>query len=140
MLAGTLGDRTVDLISVFEAVGARHTGRINEETFTQLENCACPGVGSCAGMFTASSMNCLSEALGLALPGSGTLPAVSAARMRLAKEAGMKVMALMEKDIRPRGHSIPEKVRAKQKIRKLNGLPTSGPSIFKEWFMACLGT
>jgi dihydroxy-acid dehydratase len=102
MLAGTLGDRAIDLISVFEAVGARHAGKISEEAFTQLENCACPGVGSCAGMFTANSMNCLSEALGLALPGNGTYPAVSAARMRLAKEAGIKVMPLIEKNIRPR--------------------------------------
>ena len=68
----------------------------------ELEDCACPGCGSCAGMFTANSMNCLSEALGMALPGNGTIPAVMAARIRLAKTAGMKIMELWKKNIRPR--------------------------------------
>ncbi|MBN2060189.1 MAG: dihydroxy-acid dehydratase, partial [Deltaproteobacteria bacterium] len=102
MLAGNIGEKPVDLISVFEGVGARASGKITEEEFLELENRACPGVGSCSGMFTANSMNCLSEALGLALPGNGTIPAVSGARMRLAKEAGKSIMGLVEKDIKPR--------------------------------------
>jgi dihydroxy-acid dehydratase len=101
MLAGNIGERAVDLISVFEGVGARQAGKISEEDLLELENNACPGAGSCSGMYTANSMNCLSEALGLALPGNGTIPAVSAARLRLAKEAGKKIMELVERDIKP---------------------------------------
>lgn len=102
MLAGNIGKRDVDLISVFEGVGARQAGKISEDEILELENNACPGVGSCSGMYTANSMNCLSEALGLALPGNGTIPAVSAARLRLAKEAGKRIMGLVERDIKPR--------------------------------------
>ena len=102
MLAGNMGDRSIDLISVFEGVGAKASGKITDEEFGELEDRACPGVGSCSGMYTANSMNCLSEALGLALPGNGTIPAVSAARQRLAKEAGKSIMNLVERDIRPR--------------------------------------
>jgi hypothetical protein len=92
----------VDLISVFEGVGALKAGQISEERLTELEDCACPGCGSCAGMFTANSMNCLTEALGLGLPGNGTIPAVTAARIRLAKAAGMKAVEIVRQDIRPR--------------------------------------
>ncbi|MBN1850806.1 MAG: dihydroxy-acid dehydratase [Deltaproteobacteria bacterium] len=102
MLAGRLGDRALDVISVFEAVGARASGKITDEELAVIEENACPGSGSCSGMFTANSMNCLSEALGLALPGNGTIPAVTAGRIRLAREAGKKVMYLVEKDIKPR--------------------------------------
>ncbi len=102
MLAGRFQGREVDLISVFEGVGAVKAGRMSEEELKELAECACPGCGSCAGMFTANSMNCLSEALGLALPGNGTIPAVAAARVRLAKEAGMRIMDLVEKQITPR--------------------------------------
>jgi dihydroxy-acid dehydratase len=102
MLAGNLEGKAIDLVNVFEAVGAMYTGRITNDAFLKLENAACPGVGSCSGMFTANSMNCLSEALGLSLPGNGTIPAVSAARLRLAKNAGMKIMELVEKDIKPK--------------------------------------
>lgn len=102
MLAGRIGARSVDLISVFEGVGARKTEKITEEELNQLEDCACPGVGSCSGMFTANSMNCLSEALGLALPGNGTIPAVYAERIRLAKEAGKKIIDLVKNNIKPR--------------------------------------
>jgi dihydroxy-acid dehydratase len=102
MLAGRLGSREIDLITVFEGVGAVKAGRMTEAELAELENCACPGCGSCAGMFTANSMNCLSEALGLALPGNGTIPAVDAARYRLAKIAGMKIMELVAKNITPR--------------------------------------
>ncbi len=102
MLAGCVEGRAVDLVTVFEAVGARHRGTLTEEAFRDLEDRACPGAGSCSGMFTANSMNCLSEVLGLALPGNGTFPAVSSARRRLAKEAGMRVLSLVKDDVRPR--------------------------------------
>ena len=102
MLAGKLQDRQVDLISVFEGVGSVKAGKMSAAGLKQLEDCACPGCGSCSGMFTANSMNCVTEALGLGLPGNGTIPAVAAARLRLAKQAGMKVMELLKKNIRPR--------------------------------------
>jgi dihydroxy-acid dehydratase len=102
MLAGRYQGKEVDLISVFEGVGALKAGKICEDELKDLAECACPGCGSCAGMFTANSMNCLSEALGLALPGNGTIPAVHAARFRLAKEAGFKIMDLVNRQILPR--------------------------------------
>ena len=102
MLAGRVNGKPVDLISVFEGVGALKAGRMSEEELEELEDRACPGCGSCAGMFTANSMNCLAEALGLALPGNGTIPAVTAARVRLAKEAGSRIMDLVSKDLKPR--------------------------------------
>ncbi|HPS82510.1 MAG TPA: dihydroxy-acid dehydratase, partial [Candidatus Limiplasma sp.] len=89
-----------DLNSAFEAVGAYMAGKIGPEALACVENEACPTCGSCSGMFTANSMNCLTEAVGLALPGNGTLPAPYSARIRLAKEAGVQVMALLEKNIR----------------------------------------
>jgi dihydroxy-acid dehydratase len=100
MLAGRR--KTADLISVFEGVGRVKTGSMTESELTELEESACPTCGSCAGMFTANSMNCLSESIGLALPGNGTIPAVMSARVRLAKQAGMQVMEMLEKNIRPR--------------------------------------
>jgi dihydroxy-acid dehydratase len=102
MLAGRFGGREVDLISVFEGVGAVKAGKMTEAELCALEDSACPGCGSCAGMFTANSMNCLSEALGMALPGNGTIPAVAAARIRLAKTAGFKIMELVERQLLPR--------------------------------------
>ena len=102
MLSGRLGGKKIDLISVFEGVGALRAGRIDEGRLKQLEDNACPSCGSCSGMFTANSMNCLTEALGLALPGNGTIPAVFAARRRLAKQTGMKIVELLERDIKPR--------------------------------------
>jgi dihydroxy-acid dehydratase len=102
MMAGVSRKKDIDLITVFEGVGKRSKGSITDEEMLELENEACPGCGSCSGMFTANSMNCLSEALGLSLPGNGTIPAVSSKRMRLAKKAGMSVMSLVEKDIKPR--------------------------------------
>jgi len=102
MLTGCVEGREVDLITVFEAVGKVQAKTMSEVELALLEEEACPGCGSCAGMFTANSMNCLSEAIGLALPGNGTIPAVHAARMRLAKEAGRAVMTLVKKNIRPR--------------------------------------
>lgn len=102
MLAGRLEGKTVDLISVFEGVGKVKARRMKEKELKALEDCACPGCGSCSGMYTANSMNCVTEALGLGLPGNGTVPAVHAARRRLAKQAGMKIMELFKKNIRPR--------------------------------------
>jgi dihydroxy-acid dehydratase len=102
MLAGAWQGSKVDLISVFEAVGRVRKGLMDEGDLDELEACACPGCGSCSGMFTANSMNCLSEAIGLALPGNGTIPAVTAARVRLAKEAGEQVMELLARNLRPR--------------------------------------
>ncbi len=102
MLAGEFRGQPADLISVFEGVGKVKAGTMTQEELAELEQSACPGCGSCSGMFTANSMNCLSEAIGLALPGNGTTPAVSSARIRLAKTAGIKVMELLEKNIRPR--------------------------------------
>ncbi len=93
--------KKIDLITVFEAVGAVHSGKMTLEDLVAIEEEACPTCGSCAGMFTANSMNCLSEAIGMALPGNGTIPAVKAGRIRLAKKAGMKVMNLLEKKITP---------------------------------------
>jgi dihydroxy-acid dehydratase len=101
MLAGKYKGREIDLITVFESIGKVRTGEMTEEELCEVEGCACPGVGSCAGMFTANSMNCLSEALGLGLPYNGTIPAVYAERLRLAKQAGMQIMTLVKKDIRP---------------------------------------
>jgi dihydroxy-acid dehydratase len=100
MLAGR--KKTADLITVFEGVGRVKTGSMTEDELTVLEESACPTCGSCAGMFTANSMNCLSESIGLALPGNGTIPAVMSARVRLAKQAGMQVMEMLERNIRPR--------------------------------------
>ncbi len=91
-----------DLNSVFEAVGARKANLIDDDELAEIEGSSCPGCGSCSGMFTANSMNCLTEVLGLGLPGNGTIPAVYAERTRLAKNAGMQVMKLLEMDIRPR--------------------------------------
>jgi len=102
MLAGRYGGEDADLNTVFEAVGQFAVGKIGEAELTAIEQAACPGCGSCAGMFTANTMNCLSEALGIALPGNGTIPAVHADRIRLAKRAGIRVMALIETNLRPR--------------------------------------
>ena len=103
MLAGTLqnGSRTC-LSHMFEAVGAHYAGKLDDEGLQDYEENACPTCGSCSGMYTANSMNCLTEAIGMALRGNGTIPAVWSARLRLAKHAGMQVMELVEKDIRPR--------------------------------------
>ncbi len=101
MLAGVFRGKAVDLITVFEGIGKVAAGEMTEEELQELEGCACPGAGSCSGMFTANSMNCLAEALGIALPGNGTIPAVDAARVRLAKAAGVKVMELVRKGIKP---------------------------------------
>jgi dihydroxy-acid dehydratase len=102
MLAGKLRGKPIDLITVFEGVGAVKSGKMTAKQLKEIEDCACPGCGSCSGMYTANTMNCMTEALGLGLPGHGTIPAVDSARMRLAKEAGMKILDLVKKNIRPR--------------------------------------
>jgi len=108
MLAGRYRGKSVDLISVFEGVGRVRAGTMSEEELHELEECACPTCGSCSGMFTANSMNCLTEALGLGLPGNGTVPAPFSERIRLAKQAGMQVMELLAKDIKPRDIATPK--------------------------------
>ncbi len=102
MLAGRFDGEDISLSKTFETVGAYKAGLITEEQLLECEAGSCPGCGSCSGMYTANSMNCLSEAIGMALPGNGTIPAVHAARIHLAKHAGMKIMELLEKDIKPR--------------------------------------
>lgn len=102
MLPGNDHGKAMSLSTMFEAVGAKKAGLIDEEELTYIEQNACPGCGSCSGMFTANSMNCLCEAIGMALPGNGTIPAVSNERILLAKHAGMKIMDLVEKQIKPR--------------------------------------
>ncbi len=101
MLAGRVRGKKTSLSTMFEAVGAYNAGRIDENELKDFECGACPTCGSCSGMFTANSMNCLCEALGMALPGNGTVPAVYSQRLALAKRAGAAVMNLLEKDIRP---------------------------------------
>ena len=102
MLAGHIGGRKRSLSSMFEAVGAYAAGKMNEEQVTEYENKVCPTCGSCSGMYTANSLNCLTEALGMGLKGNGTVPAVYSERLRLAKHAGMAVMEMYRKNIRPR--------------------------------------
>ncbi len=102
MLAGHVNGQKVDLNNVFEAVGAVSAGNMSEAELTHLEQLACPGCGSCAGMFTANTMNCLTEALGMGLPGNGTIPAVDARRRTLARRAGEQVLKILEDDTRPR--------------------------------------
>lgn len=102
MLAGHVKGRKTSLSSMFEAVGSYAAGKMTEEDVLDFENHACPTCGSCSGMYTANSMNCLTEAIGMGLQGNGTIPAVYSDRIKLAKHAGMKVMELLEKNIRPR--------------------------------------
>ena len=106
MLAGKLHKdgacRSVDLISVFTAVGGVAQGTVSEAELEEIEIAACPGCGSCSGMFTANTMNCLTEALGMALPGNGTIPAVDSRRLHLARQAGQQVLAILKSNLRPR--------------------------------------
>lgn len=102
MLAGTMGCEKLSLSKTFEAVGAYEAGLIDDAKLKEFENKSCPSCGSCSGMYTANSMNCLSEVIGMALPGNGTIPAVLADRIALAKHAGMQIMKLVENDVKPR--------------------------------------
>lgn len=102
MMPGYYGGKKMTVTNAFEAVGAAGANKMEVKELQDIEDYSCPGCGSCAGMFTANSMNCMTEVVGLGLPGHGTIPAVNAARIRLAKEAGIKVMELLEKNILPR--------------------------------------
>ena len=102
MMAGCVGGRKTSLSQMFEAVGSYKAGLIDDEGLRDFEQNACPSCGSCSGMFTANSMNCLCEALGLALPGNGTIPAPLSARIQFAKKSGMKIMELVKNDVKPR--------------------------------------
>jgi len=108
MMAGLYKGSEISFTKVMEGVGAVASGRMTEQELSEIEEVACPGCGSCAGMFTANSMNCLTEALGMGLPGNGTILAVMAARIRLAKEAGRAVMDLLDKGITPRDVMTPK--------------------------------
>jgi dihydroxy-acid dehydratase len=115
MMAGKLateeGSKIVDLSSTFEAVGKAVSGKMTEEELAELEEVACPGCGSCSGMYTANTMNCMTEVMGLGLPGHGTIPAVDIRRRRLAKEAGQQILKLLEENVRPRDIITPDSVR-----------------------------
>ena len=111
MLAGRVEGKKRSLSSMFEAVGAYNAGKINEEQLVEFERKVCPTCGSCSGMYTANSMNCLTEVLGMGLCGNGTLPAVYSARIELAKHAGMQIMELVKKNIRPRDIMTPAAIR-----------------------------
>jgi dihydroxy-acid dehydratase len=100
MLAGFYQGKNIALSNVFEAVGKFQTHSITEQELKEVEDCACPGIGSCAGLYTANSMNIWAEAVGIALPGNGTIPAVDANRIRIAKHAGMKIMELLKKEVK----------------------------------------
>jgi dihydroxy-acid dehydratase len=136
MLTGRFQGQKADVITVFEAVGRVKSGTMSMEELAELEDRACPGCGSCAGMFTANSMNCLTEALGMGLPGNGTIPAVHAARIRLAKTAGTKVMTLISQDIRPRQIATAEAFRNAIAVDMALGCSTNTvlhvPAIAKE--------
>lgn len=107
MCPGIYMDKNIDLISVFEAVGAFQAGKMTEKEVMEIEEAACTGAGSCAGLFTANTMGCMIEALGMSLPGCGTAHAVDAKKMRIAKESGMQIMKLLEKNIKPRDIMTP---------------------------------
>lgn len=107
MMAGRYHGQNIDLSTVFEAVGEYTVGKASEDEIREIEQAACPGCGSCSGLFTANSMNCLTEVLGMGLPGNGTILAVTAARYRLAKRAGMQILDLVRRDILPRDIMTP---------------------------------
>lgn len=136
MLAGKTQGQATDLIKVFEGVGQVKRGSMSSEELEGLEKSACPGCGSCSGMFTANSMNCLAEAIGLALPGNGTIPAVAADRVRLAKKAGQQVLTLVEKQISPRSIVTADSVANAVTVDMALGCSTNTvlhlPAIFRE--------
>ena len=137
MLPGNIGPhQRGDLITVFEAVGKVRSGAMTEDDLERLTERACPGCGACAGMFTANSMNCLAETIGVALPGNGTIPAVSGARVRLAKTAGMRVMDMLERNIRPRDIVTPDAVANAVAVDMARGCSTNTvlhlPAVFGE--------
>ena len=137
MLPGNIGPKERgDLITVFEAVGKVRSGAMTEEELEYMAERACPGCGACAGMFTANSMNCMAETIGVALPGNGTIPAVSGARIRLAKTAGMRVMDMLERGIKPRDIVTPKAVANAVAVDMALGCSTNTvlhlPAVFGE--------
>lgn len=116
MLAGRKDGKKLSLSSMFEAVGAYTAGKIDESELAAYECSACPSCGSCSGMFTANSMNCLLEALGMALPGNGTVPAVYSKRIALAKQTGEKIMELLERNLRPRDILTPTALKNAERV------------------------
>lgn len=136
MLTGRFQGKDVHLVSVFEGVGRVKANTMTEDELNELEDSACPGCGSCAGMFTANSMNCLTEAIGLGLPGNGTIPAVASARIRLAKQAGMAVLDLLERNICPRDIATAEAFENAMAVDMALGCSTNTvlhvPAIAKE--------
>ena len=125
MLSMNYNGKDRDLNTAFEAVGSFKAGTIDEQGLLELEEAACPTCGSCSGMFTANSMNCLCEVLGMALPGNGTIPAVYSERIRLAKEAGMKIMELLERNIRPRDIITPDSLYNALRVDMVLGCSTN---------------
>ncbi len=125
MLSLNYNGKFRDLNTTFEAVGAFKAGTIDETELLNLEEAACPSCGSCSGMFTANSMNCLCEVLGMALPGNGTIPAVYSERIRLAKHAGMKIMELLERDIKPRDIITPDSIYNALRVDMAMGCSTN---------------
>ncbi len=135
MLAGRLNDgRRTCLSHMFEAVGSYYAGKLDEAGVEDYENNACPTCGSCSGMYTANSMNCLTEAIGMALRGNGTIPAVWSARLRLAKHTGMKIMELVEKNICPRDIMTEAAFHNAETCSTSPPLPTSAAS---SWTWTC---
>jgi dihydroxy-acid dehydratase len=136
MLTGRFQGKDVHLVSVFEGVGQVKANTMTEDELNELEDSACPGCGSCAGMFTANSMNCLTEAIGLGMPGNGTIPAVASARIRLAKQAGMAVLDLLERNICPRDIATAEAFENAMAVDMALGCSTNTvlhvPAIAKE--------
>jgi len=125
MLAGVVEKKAISVTQVFEGVGEAAGGKIDLQQLACIEDNACPTCGSCAGMFTANSMNCLTEALGMGLPGNGTIPAVYSERIRLAKQAGIKIMELLEKDIKPSDIMTTESFRNAMTIDMAIGCSTN---------------
>ena len=126
MLAGHLSDgRRTCLSHMFEAVGAYHAGKLDEQGVLDYEENACPSCGSCSGMYTANSMNCLTEAIGMALPGNGTIPAPYSARLRLAKHTGMQIMELIRRNIRPCDIMTPAAFRNAETVDMALGCSTN---------------
>ena len=131
MLAGRIHGHKTSLSSMFEAVGAYAAGNISEDELTEYENKTCPTCGSCSGMYTANSMNCLTEVLGMGLGGNGTIPAVYSERIRLAKHAGMQVMEMYRRNIRPRDIMTEEAILNALTVDMLLAVPQTACFIFR---------
>ncbi len=137
MMPGIVGDEPRDVISLFEAVGARRSNKINDQELKNLEDCSCCGAGSCAGLFTANTMGCVTEALGLSLPGCGTAHAVDAKKIRIAKQSGMKIIGLVKNGLTPRqivtGESLDNAIRVDMAIGGSTNTALHLPAIAAEF-------